>query len=186
MANRIISDGDLLSTALDLFRTYGFDGVSVKQLAEATGLEKASLYYRFPGGKDEIVMVATQGFGQWFQDNLFIPLKSSGSPRRRVQNAAERLRELYVGGTKACLTDVLSLPGGPPPPPTHCAQHSKAQWNPSSTRSQKSLVRVACLRRSHVRERRKPWFVSKVRWWSRASCEIRLPSSALSKLCRIC
>jgi TetR/AcrR family transcriptional repressor of lmrAB and yxaGH operons len=56
MAHRLISDEDFLATALDLFRTYGFEGVSLKQLADATGLEKASLYYRFPGGKDAIAM----------------------------------------------------------------------------------------------------------------------------------
>jgi Bacterial regulatory proteins, tetR family len=39
---------------------YGFEGVSVKHLADATGLEKASLYYRCPGGKDEIVMAVAK------------------------------------------------------------------------------------------------------------------------------
>ena len=58
MAHRIVSDEVFLATALDLFRTYGFEGVSLKQLADATGLEKASLYYRYPGGKESIAMAA--------------------------------------------------------------------------------------------------------------------------------
>ena len=44
MAHRTISNELFLAIALDLFRTYGFEGVSLKQLADATGLEKASLY----------------------------------------------------------------------------------------------------------------------------------------------
>jgi len=113
MAHRIISDDVFLATALDLFRTYGFEGVSLKRLADATGLEKASLYYRYPGGKDEIVMAVASDVVAWFQANVFAPLSGSGSTRRRVSFVAERLREFYSGGSKACLTDVLSLPGGP-------------------------------------------------------------------------
>src|ERR1700739_1062881 len=41
MAHRIVSDEEFIAAALDLFRTYGFDGVSLKNLSEATGLEKA-------------------------------------------------------------------------------------------------------------------------------------------------
>jgi len=112
MAHRTISDELLLAAALDLFRTYGFEGVSLKRLAEATGLEKASLYYRFPGGKDEIAMAIATEVVAWFQAHVFEPLRGSGPPRKRVSFVAERLREFYAGGTKACLMDVLSIPGG--------------------------------------------------------------------------
>ena len=45
MAYRVIDDDAFLEIA-DLFRTYGFEGVSLKMLSDKTGLEKASLYYR--------------------------------------------------------------------------------------------------------------------------------------------
>ena len=112
MAHRLISDDAFLATALDLFRTYGFEGVSLKQLADATGLEKASLYYRYPGGKDEIAMAVASEVVRWFQSNVIEPLKGTGSARKRVAFVAERLREFYAGGSKACVTDILSIPGG--------------------------------------------------------------------------
>ncbi len=112
MAHRIISDEDFLAAALDLFRTYGFEGVSLKRLADATGLEKASLYYRYPGGKDEIAMAIASDVSSWFQANIVEPLLGGGSPRKRVAFIADRLREFYSGGSKACVTDVLSIPGG--------------------------------------------------------------------------
>jgi len=112
MAHRIVSDDVFLATALDLFRTYGFEGVSLKRLADATGLEKASLYYRYPGGKDEIAMAIAGDTVSWFQANIFAPLAGSGPARKRVSLVAERLREFYAGGSKACLMDVLSIPGG--------------------------------------------------------------------------
>ena len=78
MAHRIISDEVFLATALDLFRTYGFEGVSLKRLADATGLEKASLYYRYPAGKDEIAMAVAKDVVAWFQANVFDPLSGTG------------------------------------------------------------------------------------------------------------
>lgn len=113
MAHRIVNDDELIAASLNLFRTYGFDGVSLKQLSEATGLEKASLYYRYPGGKDEIVMAAAQNAADWFQKNLFEGLKSGGSPQKRIEAVSNRLREFYLGGAKSCVLDILSLPGGP-------------------------------------------------------------------------
>ncbi len=113
MAHRTISDEVFLATALDLFRTYGFEGVSLKRLADATGLEKASLYYRYPGGKDEIAMAIAKDVVSWFQANVFEPLSGNGATRKRVAFVAERLREFYWGGSKACLMDVLSIAGGP-------------------------------------------------------------------------
>jgi TetR/AcrR family transcriptional regulator, lmrAB and yxaGH operons repressor len=114
MAHRTITDEAFLRIALELFRTYGFEGVSLKQLADATGLEKASLYYRYPGGKDEIVMAVATDVVAWFQAHIFDPLNGSGPRKRRVAAVVESLREFYGGGTKACITDVLSIPGGTP------------------------------------------------------------------------
>lgn len=112
MAHRIVSDEDFYEKALDLFRTYGFDGVSLQRLAEATGLEKASLYYRYPGGKDEIALAVAQGVVTWFQANVFAPLNEDAPPKKRLSVVADNLRTFYSGGTKSCITDVLSLPGG--------------------------------------------------------------------------
>ena len=97
MAHRIVSDEVFLATALDLFRTYGFEGVSLKQLADATGLEKASLYYRYPGGKDAIAMAIAGDVVRWLQANVFDPLVGSGPPRKRVSFVAEKLRKFYAG-----------------------------------------------------------------------------------------
>jgi AcrR family transcriptional regulator len=112
MAHRTISDEELLDKALDLFRTYGFHGVSLSMLAEATGLEKASLYYRFPGGKEEIAMAVVSRDFACLQEKIFKPLKGEGSPRKRISIIMENLRSFYSEGTKACVIEVLSIPGG--------------------------------------------------------------------------
>jgi len=115
MAHRTISDEELLGRALELFRTYGFEGVSLKRLAEATGLEKASLYYRFPGGKDDIAMAVVNGVAAAMQHLVFDPLHTGeGTPRKRLQGVIERLREFYACGTKSCVFDLMSIPGASP------------------------------------------------------------------------
>lgn len=112
MAFKTISDQEMLTRALDLFRTRGFDGVSLKHLAEAMGLEKASLYYRFPGGKNEIALAVVSYVNAMVREHVFKPLHDSGSPpRRRVQLACELLGEFYAGGRKPCALDLLSIQG---------------------------------------------------------------------------
>ena len=112
MAYRTVTDDDLLDRALDLFRTYGFEGVSLSQLSEAIGLEKASLYHRYPCGKDQIVLAVVARVARWFGEHVFAPLKTAASPRARVAVVAEQLRVFYSDGTKPCITDVLSISGG--------------------------------------------------------------------------
>ena len=112
MAFATISDEEFLDRALDLFRTYGFEGVSLSRLSAAAGLEKASLYYRFPGGKEEIAMAVGNRVIEWFQQNVFASLQGEGAPRKRVALVAEHLRSFYQDGRKSCICDVLSIPGG--------------------------------------------------------------------------
>ena len=45
----------ILDIALDLFTEQGFDGTSLRQIAEKVGVTKAALYYHFES-KDDILM----------------------------------------------------------------------------------------------------------------------------------
>jgi TetR/AcrR family transcriptional regulator, lmrAB and yxaGH operons repressor len=47
----------------------------------------------------------------WFEQNVFAPLRSDLTPRKRVALVGEQLRLFYGNGKKSCLNDVLSLPG---------------------------------------------------------------------------
>lgn len=112
MAHKTISDAEVMAKAMELFRTFGFEGVSLKQLADAMGLEKASLYYRFPGGKDEIALAVARAVEAAMQERIFAPLGvGSATPRRRLTVACDCIREFYGGGTKSCIFDLLSITG---------------------------------------------------------------------------
>lgn len=114
MARRRVNDVQLAERTLELFRQKGYEGTSLNDLAAVSGLEKASLYYRFPGGKKDIAMAAAAHVGDWFQENIFAPLKEQGPPSDRIKSIARKLRAFYGDGTKPCVLDSLSLRGGPP------------------------------------------------------------------------
>lgn len=45
---------DLLAAAVELFRARGYEGVGVAELLERSGAPRGSLYFHFPGGKEQI------------------------------------------------------------------------------------------------------------------------------------
>ncbi|WP_245536413.1 TetR/AcrR family transcriptional regulator [Terriglobus saanensis] len=73
---------------MDLFRTYGFEGVSLKRLAEATGFEKASLYYRYPGDKDEIAMAIAKDVSAGFRPTSSIHLSVAAQVSARSSDCS--------------------------------------------------------------------------------------------------
>jgi TetR/AcrR family transcriptional repressor of lmrAB and yxaGH operons len=112
MARSTVSDAELLNRSAEVFRTYGFEGTSLSRLSEATGLEKASLYHRYPGGKEQIALAVIEGTHAWLQQHVFEPLKVPGDPRKKIRIAIEQLRACYADGTLPCVFEVLSLAGG--------------------------------------------------------------------------
>ena len=55
MGRKALIDNDSLFEKIsDAFRADGYEGASLSRLSEATGLKKASLYHRFPGGKEQM------------------------------------------------------------------------------------------------------------------------------------
>jgi AcrR family transcriptional regulator len=112
MAYSRVSEPELLGRSAEIFRRHGFEGTSLSQLAAATGLEKASLYHRFPGGKAEIALAVAGSVYAWFEKNVFTPLKAGGSPQKKLRAVTEQLRIFYVDGKMPCALDALSFPGG--------------------------------------------------------------------------
>jgi AcrR family transcriptional regulator len=64
---------------LKLFRQFGYDGVTLSKISQATGLGKASLYHYFPGGKAEMAEVAGRSVAR---DEYFTDLRKQGKAYR--------------------------------------------------------------------------------------------------------
>ncbi|MEM9807575.1 MAG: TetR/AcrR family transcriptional regulator [Cyanobacteria bacterium P01_D01_bin.56] len=98
-----------LPILFQLFRRHGYDGVSLAQIAKATGLGKASLYHHFPGGKAEMVRETLAYSGQWMAENIVEPLQGEGEPLVRLQTMCDRISALYEAGEQPCILASLTL-----------------------------------------------------------------------------
>lgn len=100
---------------MTVLRAKGFEGTSMSDLSEATGLKKASLYHRFPGGKKEMVEAVMSYTRDWGQSHIFAILTNNEkTPKERITEVLENIRNLYDGGKSICilrsLTTDSSLP----------------------------------------------------------------------------
>ncbi len=104
-----ITDVQLLNRLTEVFRTHGYEGASLSKISEATGLQRASLYHRFPGGKAEMAEAVLNRAGEWLEVHALRLLTESGPPEQRLRQMARKLDEFYEGGKQSCLLDALSF-----------------------------------------------------------------------------
>lgn len=105
-----IDNETLLIRLTQAFRDYGYEGTSLTILSKVTGLKKASLYHRFPGGKEEMALKVLGRAGEWVQENIISILNSELTPEKKLKNMAKKLDEFYTGGSDACLLNMLASP----------------------------------------------------------------------------
>lgn len=108
----MVADGELVERLSATFREVGYEGASLSLLSEATGLKRASLYHRFPGGKEQMGLEVLRDAGAWLGENVLTPLAGPGTPRERVAAMVASLDAFYASGRKACLLNLLSSPIG--------------------------------------------------------------------------
>jgi AcrR family transcriptional regulator len=109
-----VTDEQLFPALARVFRDYGYEGATLSRISEATGLEKASLYHRFPGGKDQMAEAVLAHVGELFASHIFAPLREDSPIESRIRKTARRLNEFYEEGQRSCLLDTLSISGGGP------------------------------------------------------------------------
>lgn len=104
-----MEEGTLLGALTELFRRYGFDGVSLARITDATGLVKASLYHRFPEGKDAMAEATLTHVDRVFGEDVLAPLREAAEPAARVAEVARRIRKFYDGGELPCLLETMTI-----------------------------------------------------------------------------
>lgn len=105
-----VESNELLAGLMTVLRSKGYDGASLNELANASGLKKASLYHRFPGGKQEITAAVLQYVGNWLETNLKqVLLDKDTSPAQRLAKAIVNIEALYDQGNQTCIIRALSM-----------------------------------------------------------------------------
>lgn len=108
-----VLDTEIFNGLFTVLRSKGYDGASLNELAGATGLKKASLYHRFPGGKQEMAAAVLTHLDQWVEQHIFKVLSDkTKTPKERLINGITGIRELYDGGSESCIFRALSMESG--------------------------------------------------------------------------
>ena len=109
MPPRLVTDAQLVDRLSALFRTAGYDGASIGDIALATGLQKSSLYHRFPGGKQQMAAEVAAAAGAHFATAVLAPLDGDAPLAERIRAVGRNLEAFYEGGARGCVLDMLSV-----------------------------------------------------------------------------
>jgi TetR/AcrR family transcriptional regulator len=110
------SSGRILQMALNLFASKGYDATSIREICEASGITKPTLYHFF-GSKDGVFRALVQGALEEFERDVRLAVEPPGSAVERLQRVARgyfdsavRQRELV----RLIFALVHSSSGAPP------------------------------------------------------------------------
>lgn len=108
-----VEEQALLAGLMSVIRKKGYEGASLNELAAASGLQKASLYHRFPGGKKEIAAAVLHYVGQWVNENIHDVLTDEKTaPSERVDRVIKNIDQLYGQGKDVCILRALTMDTG--------------------------------------------------------------------------
>jgi TetR/AcrR family transcriptional regulator, lmrAB and yxaGH operons repressor len=97
----------VLMRLLATFRSDGYDGASLAELSQRTGLGKSSLYHYFPGGKAEMA-TAVLAHLEGVLDDAFSSALDAPTPEAKLARLLDAVDEFYAGGKSACILERLS------------------------------------------------------------------------------
>jgi AcrR family transcriptional regulator len=109
MARLVAERGDVLPILGEVFREHGFEGASLSVITEATGLGKGSLYHFFPGGKEEMAAAVLSEIDNWFQTNVYQPLRNAEDARSGIDHMFAEVEQYFRSGRRVCLVGVFAL-----------------------------------------------------------------------------
>ena len=109
MAKTVKERSDIIPVLGEVFREHGFEGASLAIISTRTGLGKGSLYHFFPGGKEEMAAAVLQDIRQWFDDQVYRPLRDDDDPRRAIDHMWRAVTDYFRSGKRICLVGAFAL-----------------------------------------------------------------------------
>ncbi len=93
---------------MQVFLHRGYDGATLSQLAEASGLSKASLYHHYPGGKAEMAGTLLRNACSRAQQLAYDKLQPPGEAAEQLMAFLDGFERYTERGTQHCLVCVLA------------------------------------------------------------------------------
>jgi len=102
-----MSRAEIVAILTEVFRRLGYDGASMAEISEATGLGRSSLYHWFSGGKQEMAAAALEALVERLAGDLAAAVEDDAPVQERLDRVLAVLDRLYDGGRAACLLERL-------------------------------------------------------------------------------
>lgn len=99
---RSFDESEVLEAAMQVFWDHGFDGASVRNLEDATGLGRQSLYNTF-GDKRALFQACLAHYEQTRSAGMAACLTATGSPLAAIERLFASWRAAAESGCKGCL-----------------------------------------------------------------------------------
>jgi AcrR family transcriptional regulator len=108
MARTVFEKSDAITRVAEVFRELGFEGASLYEITERTGLSKGSLYHFFPEGKEGMAQEILTDVDQWFVREVFEPLERD-EPRAAITRMWQTVDSYFRSGRRICLLGAFAL-----------------------------------------------------------------------------
>lgn len=100
---------DVIPRLGEVFREHGFPGTSLSEITRRTGLGKGSLYHHFPDGKKQMAEAVLDHVADWFERNVFVPLRTNPDPMQGMEHMFEAVDRYFRSGRRICLVGAFAL-----------------------------------------------------------------------------
>lgn len=108
MTRTVLERIDVVPMVAEVFRELGYEGASLSKITARTGISKGSLYYFFPGGKEEMAAETLSHIETWFAGNVFEPLERD-EPHMAIDKMWQEVDTYFRSGQRICLVGAFSL-----------------------------------------------------------------------------
>ncbi|MFF5992928.1 TetR/AcrR family transcriptional regulator [Prauserella flavalba] len=130
MSRRTDTRDRMLSTAAELFHTQGYHATGLNQLLSAGGAPKGSLYFHFPGGKEQLAAEALAISGGRLHDVLRQTLETADGPGAAIETLIGHLAETLAASEfrRGCPLSTVALDAADSEPIRRACAEGFGSW----------------------------------------------------------
>jgi TetR/AcrR family transcriptional regulator, lmrAB and yxaGH operons repressor len=100
---------EILDRLFVAFRDRGYEGASLADLSQASGLGKSSLYHHFPRGKEQMAEAVLEQGKAFIQSAVFDVAHGPEPLKARIAKIVRAFDQLYAHGRNPCLLGRLAV-----------------------------------------------------------------------------
>ena len=100
---------EIIGRLFVVFQDRGYEGASLADLSQATGLGKSSLYHHFPRGKEQMAEAVLEQGRIFIQTAVADVAKSNETLKSRIRKIVAALDQLYASGKNPCVLGRLAV-----------------------------------------------------------------------------